>query len=73
MMVVFEPPLIACIVSEANFSFAALRAIGEAVIAIPSRKLADTVIRIGNCSGRNRDKFKRFGLTPSPRPWSTRP
>ncbi|WP_375161822.1 flavin reductase family protein [Bradyrhizobium sp. RDT46] len=66
MMVEFEPPLIACIVSEANFSFAALRSTGEAVIAIPSRKLADTVARIGNCSGRNCDKFKRFGLTPLP-------
>ncbi len=51
MMVEFEPPLIACIVSEANFSFAALRSTGEAVIAIPSRKLADVVARIGNCSG----------------------
>ena len=66
MMVEFEPPLIACVVSEANFSFAALRSTGEAVIAIPPRKLADTVASVGNCSGRNRDKFKRFGLTPLP-------
>lgn len=66
MMVEFEPPLIACVVSEANFSFAALRSTGEAVIAIPSRSLADTVVKVGNCSGRDNDKFKRFGLTPLP-------
>jgi flavin reductase (DIM6/NTAB) family NADH-FMN oxidoreductase RutF len=64
MMVEFEPPLVACVVSEANFSFGALRSTGEAVIAIPTRGLADKVVKIGNCSGRNSDKFKRFGLTP---------
>ncbi len=66
MMVEFEPPFVACIVSEANFSFAALRATGEAVIAIPARGLADKVVKVGNCSGENTDKFKRFGLTPLP-------
>src|SRR5581483_2272396 len=66
MMVEFEPPLVACVVSEANFSFAALRSSGEAVIAIPSRGLADKVVKVGNCSGRNVDKFRRFGLTPVP-------
>ncbi len=66
MMVEFEPPLVACVVSEANFSFAALRSTGEAVIAIPARGLADKVVKVGNCSGRNDDKFKRFGLTPLP-------
>ena len=66
MMVVFEPPLIACVVSKANYSFAALRATKECVIAIPARELASKVVGIGNCSGRNVDKFKRFGLTPMP-------
>ena len=36
MMVEFEPPLIACVVSNADHSFAALRATGECVIAVPS-------------------------------------
>ena len=40
MMVDFEPPLIACVVSEADYSFAALRATGECVIAIPAVGLA---------------------------------
>ncbi len=66
MMVEFEPPLIACVVSNANYSFAALRATKECVIAIPALKLASKVVGVGNCSGRDVDKFKRFGLTPAP-------
>ncbi|MGD0941780.1 MAG: flavin reductase family protein [Terracidiphilus sp.] len=66
MMVEFEPPLVACVVSNANFSFAALRATKECVIAVPARKLAAKVVGIGNCSGQNVDKFKKFGLTPVP-------
>jgi flavin reductase (DIM6/NTAB) family NADH-FMN oxidoreductase RutF len=66
MMVEFEPPLIACIVSNANFSFTALRATKECVIAIPALELAPKVVGVGNCSGQDVDKFKRFGLTPAP-------
>jgi flavin reductase (DIM6/NTAB) family NADH-FMN oxidoreductase RutF len=66
MMVEFEPPLVACIVSSANYSHAALRATGEAVIAIPARKLAAKVVKVGNSSGRDLDKFAAFGLTPLP-------
>ena len=63
MMVEFEPPLVACIVSDANHSFAALRATGECVIAVPARDLADKVVKVGNASGRDIDKFEAFGLT----------
>lgn len=63
MMVEFEPPLIACVMSEANFSFTALRATKECVIAIPTLELAPKVVGIGNCSGRDVDKFRKFGLT----------
>jgi flavin reductase (DIM6/NTAB) family NADH-FMN oxidoreductase RutF len=66
MMVEFEPPLVACVVSSANHSFAALRATGECVIAIPARKLAPKVVKVGNASGRDIDKFEAFGLTPVP-------
>jgi flavin reductase (DIM6/NTAB) family NADH-FMN oxidoreductase RutF len=66
MMVEFEPPLIACVVSNANYSFVALRATKECVIAIPALELAPKVVGVGNCSGRDVDKFKRFGLTPAP-------
>jgi flavin reductase (DIM6/NTAB) family NADH-FMN oxidoreductase RutF len=62
-MVEFVPPLIACVVSNADYSFAALRATKECVIAIPALKLAEKVVAVGNCSGRDGDKFQRCGLT----------
>ena len=66
MMVEFEPPLVACIVSNANHSFAALRATKECVIAIPARKLASEVVKVGNSSGRDIDKFEVYNLTATP-------
>ncbi len=66
MMVDFTPPLIACVVSAGDFSFAALRATRAGVIAIPDVKLAEKVVGIGNCSGRDTDKFEVFGLTRLP-------
>ena len=63
MMVEFEPPQVACVVSDANYSFSALRATGECVIAIPACKLAAKVVEIGNSSGRDVDKFTAFSLT----------
>jgi len=64
MMVEFEPPLVACLVSGNNHSFAALRATKECVIAIPTVALASKVVAAGNCSGQEVDKFEKFGLTP---------
>ncbi len=66
MMMEFEPPLVACVVSNRSHSFAALRATKECVIAIPALELAPKVVQVGNCSGRTVDKFKRFSLTPVP-------
>ncbi len=66
MMVEFEPPLVACVVSSADYSFAALRATRECVIAVPALKLAPEVVKIGNCSGRDVQKFEKFGLTTLP-------
>jgi len=65
MMMEFVPPLVACVVSGRGHSFAALRATGECVIAIPAAGRAEAVVKIGNSSGRDLDKFKEFGLTPA--------
>jgi flavin reductase (DIM6/NTAB) family NADH-FMN oxidoreductase RutF len=64
-MVEFQPPLIACVVSNANHSFVALRATKECVIGVPAVELAPKIIGVGNCSGRDVDKFKKFRLTPA--------
>ena len=65
-MLEFEPPLVACVVSNRGYSFAALRATRECVIAIPDSKMAVKVVGIGNTSGRDVDKLEAFGLTPLP-------
>jgi flavin reductase (DIM6/NTAB) family NADH-FMN oxidoreductase RutF len=66
MMVDFTPPLVACIVSNRNFSFEALITTKECVIAVPARQLAAKVVKVGNAHGGRLDKFKAFGLTPLP-------
>lgn len=66
MMVDFDPPLIACVVSSANHSYEALLATGECVIAIPDVRLAPVVVAIGNVSGRDVDKFAKLGLRTLP-------
>lgn len=65
-MMEFVPPLIACVVSPANFSFRALRASKECVIAVPTVDLISKVVDIGNCSGEDLNKFEAFGLTAAP-------
>ncbi len=66
MMIDFEPPQVACVVSSANYSFTALRNTGECVIAVPARALAAKVVKVGNSSGRDVDKFAAYGLTKMP-------
>jgi flavin reductase (DIM6/NTAB) family NADH-FMN oxidoreductase RutF len=65
-MIEFEPPLVGCIVSNRDHSFAMLRASGECVINIPTVEIAEKVVGCGNTSGSDTDKFKMFGLTPKP-------
>ncbi|MFC3674086.1 flavin reductase family protein [Ferrovibrio xuzhouensis] len=73
MMMEFTPPLVGCVVSSGNHSFAALRATRQCVIAIPARRLAAKVVKVGNCSGRDTDKFSSIGLTPLPAAQITAP
>lgn len=63
MMIDFEPPILACVVSNRDFTFNILRKTKECVINIPTVDLASKVVGIGNTSGRNTDKFKKFELT----------
>ena len=65
MMVDFELPLLACGISNRNYTFELLKKSKECVINIPTVELARKVVACGNTSGRKIDKFKKFGLTPS--------
>lgn len=62
----FEPPLVACVISSRNHSFAAIDASGECVINLPGAALADAIVGCGNTSGATLDKFAAFGLSPEP-------
>lgn len=61
-MLNFEPPLVACVIDEHNYSFELLKKSGECVINIPTSELVKTVVAVGSCSGADVDKFEQFGL-----------
>jgi flavin reductase (DIM6/NTAB) family NADH-FMN oxidoreductase RutF len=63
LMMEFIPPLVGCVVSNSDYSFATLKTTKECVINIPTMELAKTVVACGNTSGSSVDKFKKFGLT----------
>jgi len=65
-MMEFEPPLIGMVMSDRNYSFAALKATKQCAINIPTVEMASRVVGCGNTSGRKVDKFAAFGLTPRP-------
>jgi flavin reductase (DIM6/NTAB) family NADH-FMN oxidoreductase RutF len=66
MMVDFEPPIVACVISNGDYTFDILSETKECVINIPTVELAKKVVDCGNSSGREVDKFKKFRLTPVP-------
>ena len=59
-----EPSRLACMIWDQNHSHELIKKSKECVINIPTTDIADTVVKIGNCSGREVDKFEKFGLTP---------
>lgn len=59
----FTPSLVGCMISSGNHSFQMIRNSRECVINLPTTKLTDTVVGIGNTSGAEIDKFTKFGLT----------
>jgi flavin reductase (DIM6/NTAB) family NADH-FMN oxidoreductase RutF len=60
----FSPSLFGCVISAGNHSFEMIRRSRECVINLPTTHLTDTVVKIGNTSGADIDKFSQFGLTP---------
>ena len=49
-----------------DYSYKTLLKTKECVLSIPTSDLAKTVVKIGNCSGAEVDKFSAFNLTPLP-------
>lgn len=63
MVLEFTPSLIGCLISSENHSHDMIAESRECVVNIPTVDMARTVAQIGNCSGADVDKFKRFRLT----------
>lgn len=63
MVMEFAPSLIGCLISSGNHSYELISRSRECVINVPTVELARTVVKIGNCSGVDTDKFKAFKLT----------
>lgn len=61
-----EPSLIGCFIWALNHSFEMIKKSKECIINVPTLDIASTVVKIGNCSGRDVDKFEKFKLTPLP-------
>jgi flavin reductase (DIM6/NTAB) family NADH-FMN oxidoreductase RutF len=59
----FTPSLVGCIIAGGNHSFEMIRRSKECVINVPTTALTAAVVGIGNCTGAEVDKFKKFGLT----------
>ena len=68
----FSPSLVGLMISRATHSFDLIRRSGECVINLPTVALADTVVRIGNCSGVSVDKYALFDLAPVRHPGCVR-
>lgn len=61
-----EPPIMGVSIRPARYSHPLVRTSGEFAINVPTRAMVKAVDWCGNYSGRDHDKFKEMGLTPTP-------
>jgi flavin reductase (DIM6/NTAB) family NADH-FMN oxidoreductase RutF len=62
MPVEFSPPRIAIVIDKSTFTRELIAASGTFGVCIPGAALADLAFAVGSCSGRDGDKFARFGI-----------
>jgi flavin reductase (DIM6/NTAB) family NADH-FMN oxidoreductase RutF len=72
LVMAFTPSLLGCMIAASNFSLGLSSRSREYVITLPTTRLVDAVVGIGNCPGQAIDKFAAFGRTPVPPPPSRR-
>ena len=60
----FDPPKLLLVLDRNTYSRDLLEGSGNFVINLPCRRQAELALAVGNCSGRERDKFARHGITP---------
>lgn len=62
MPVEFTPPRIAIVIDKRTFTRELIQASGHFGVCIPGAALADLTYAVGSVSGREIDKFERFGI-----------
>jgi len=60
----FDPPKLLLVLDRNTYSRDLLEGSGSFEINLPCRRQAELALAVGNCSGRERDKFARHGITP---------
>lgn len=68
MPVEFVPPRIAVVIDKQTFTRELVHASGAFALCIPGAALADLTYAVGSTSGREGDKFSRFGIAARPGP-----
>jgi flavin reductase (DIM6/NTAB) family NADH-FMN oxidoreductase RutF len=68
MPVEFTPPRIALVIDKSTYTRELVEASGVLLLSIPCRASADLTLTVGSVSGREGDKFSRFGLISEPSP-----
>ena len=62
MPVEFTPPRVAVVIDKSTFTRELVVGSGQFAINIPGRALADLSLTVGSTSGREVDKFQRYGV-----------
>ena len=68
MPVEFTPPRIAVVIDKQTFTRELVAASGAFALCLPGLALADLTYSVGQHSGREGDKFARYGITAQPGP-----
>jgi flavin reductase (DIM6/NTAB) family NADH-FMN oxidoreductase RutF len=61
-----DPPMILLEIGEGHFIYDCIMKTGDFVVNVPPRNMAEVVVACGTCSGREKDKFSEFKLSPKP-------
>src|SRR5262245_40708824 len=56
----FKPPKLAIVLAQDSFTRSLVDASNELVVQVPPRKMLDVLDGVGNCSGKNVDKWEKF-------------
>lgn len=58
----FQPPRIGVVIDKSTYTRELVEAAGRFAIGVPCRAIADLAYTVGSTSGREGDKFERFGI-----------